>query len=80
MQIAWMSVFALLLWYSVNISTVILNKWLYQQHSFHFPLFLTSMHMLACLVLSAFVLHVLRLVPLSEVALSDRLRRIAPLA
>jgi len=38
------------------------------------------MHMLACLFLSAFVIHVLKLVPAVEVNSADRFRRIAPFA
>jgi len=37
--------FAILFWYTVNIGTVILNKWIYWQHDFSFPITLTMLHM-----------------------------------
>merc|ERR1711907_406917 len=72
--------FALGLWYSVNISTVILNKWLFKELNFHFPLLLTLCHMTMCYVLASIVLVGLRAWPLTPVSSAQRMNRIAPLA
>jgi hypothetical protein len=71
---------AILLWYLVNISTVVLNKWIFQKMEFPFPLLLTQCHMLMSYLLALIVLRVLRLMPETVVSSQDRWNKIAPLA
>jgi solute carrier family 35 protein E3 len=68
------------LWYLVNISTVILNKWLFNNMSFGYPLALTWCHMSMSYLLAFVVLRVLNLMPLTNVSPTDRFSKIAPLA
>jgi solute carrier family 35 protein E3 len=68
------------LWYLVNISTVILNKWLFDNMQFGYPLLLTWCHMSMSYLLAFLVLRVFRLMPLTVVNSTDRFSKIAPLA
>lgn len=73
-------VLAILLWYLVNISTVILNKWLFQMMQFNYPLMLTMCHMAMSYLLAALCLNVFRLMPVTVVSPADRWTKVAPLA
>lgn len=59
---------------------MILNKWLFKELNFHFPLLLTLCHMSMCYVLAALVLDVAQVWPRTVVSSQQRMYRIAPLA
>lgn len=74
------AIFAILAWYTTNIFTVVLNKYLFQIIEFTFPLTLTAIHMLICSIGSVLVLKVFKLVPLIQIDRNKLGSHIFPLA
>ncbi|EGC35066.1 hypothetical protein DICPUDRAFT_92094 [Dictyostelium purpureum] len=63
---------SLSLWFVLNISTLILNKYIYSSLYFYYPITLTAIHMLLCWVGSVFVLKVYKLIPLIQISWSSQ--------
>jgi drug/metabolite transporter (DMT)-like permease len=72
--------FAIILWYTVNIFTVICNKWIYVKKGFTFPFTLTLCHMTAGFVCGYLSLHVFRFVPTTVVSREAQMTRVLPMA
>uniref|UniRef100_A0A7S1YIC0 Sugar phosphate transporter domain-containing protein n=1 Tax=Sexangularia sp. CB-2014 TaxID=1486929 RepID=A0A7S1YIC0_9EUKA len=72
--------FAIILWYTVNIFTVICNKWIYVKKDFTFPFTLTLCHMTAGFICGYLSLHVFRVVPTTIVSKEAQLSRVFPMA
>ncbi|GAA0166897.1 hypothetical protein Leryth_006485 [Lithospermum erythrorhizon] len=71
---------AVLQWWSFNVTVVIMNKWIFQNLDFKFPLTVSCVHFI-CSALGAFlVIKVMKLKPLIEVESRDRWRRIFPMS
>lgn len=70
----------LAIWMVMNIATVILNKYLFQELHFNYPISLTIVHMVTCSVGSFLVLRTFNITPLQPVPLPDIGMRILPLA
>ncbi|KAK5578337.1 hypothetical protein RB653_008007 [Dictyostelium firmibasis] len=58
---------SLALWFILNISTLILNKYIYSSLYFYYPITLTAIHMFICWIGSVVVLRVYKLIPLVAV-------------
>mmetsp|Transcript_18102 Transcript_18102/g.29739 ORF Transcript_18102/g.29739 Transcript_18102/m.29739 type:complete len:349 (+) Transcript_18102:267-1313(+) len=65
-------------WYACNVFTVILNKWIFQEYGFTFPLTLTIVHFVTCWIGAVVVLRVLRIIPLIQVSTQDVSRKLLP--
>ncbi|KAM9975843.1 hypothetical protein ACTFIW_013235 [Dictyostelium discoideum] len=63
---------ALGLWFILNISTLILNKYIYSSLYFYYPITLTTIHMFVCWIGSVAVLRVYKLIPLIAVQWSGK--------
>lgn len=50
-------------WFGANVTTVILNKHIFQNLGWMFPITLTIVHMVTCLIGSVLVLKVFRVTP-----------------
>jgi len=74
------AVVALALWYATNIFTVILNKYLFQNIGFVFPLTLTAIHMFLSTLGSLIVLKVFHVVPFIAVGRDKLISHVLPLA
>ncbi|KNA05982.1 hypothetical protein SOVF_185210 [Spinacia oleracea] len=69
-----------LAWYSSNIGVLLLNKYLLTIYGYRYPIFLTTLHMLACSVYSSFAVHSLRLVPAQVIQSRKQLLKIFSLS
>ncbi|XP_038971608.1 probable sugar phosphate/phosphate translocator At1g12500, partial [Phoenix dactylifera] len=67
-------------WYLSNIGVLLLNKYLLSIYGYRYPIFLTTLHMLACSAYSAAAVRWLRLVPLQPVSSRRQLLKIAALS
>ncbi|KAG1359172.1 UDP-URONIC ACID TRANSPORTER 1 [Cocos nucifera] len=67
-------------WYLSNIGVLLLNKYLLSIYGYRYPIFLTTLHMLACSAYSAAAVRWLRLVPLQSVSSRRQLLKIAALS
>jgi len=74
------SVGSILLWYTFNISTLLLNKYIFQIIDFHLPLSLTLVHMCYCSLGATLVLRVFKLMPFEPVDNASYKKKIIPLA
>ncbi|KAF2075908.1 hypothetical protein CYY_002799 [Polysphondylium violaceum] len=72
--------FSLAFWFVLNISTLILNKFIFSTLLFSYPITLTAIHMLICSIGSILVLRVYKLVPLIEINYSEQFSKILLLA
>jgi len=72
--------FYIFCWYTVNVATVILNKYIFKSMLFLFPVSLTAIHMLTCTVGCYIAIHWVKLVPWQEKEWSFKLQRVLPLA
>lgn len=50
-------------WFGANVTTVILNKYIFQKLLWTFPVTLTIVHMVTCLLGSVLVLKIFRVTP-----------------
>lgn len=63
-----------------NITTLVLNKWLFVWVKFTYPLTLTALHMFACTVGSVIILHGVKLVKWTRLPPREIITRVAPQA
>lgn len=66
-------------WFGANVTTVILNKHIFQNLGWMFPVSLTIVHMVTCLVGSVLVLKVLKMTPFVNLSWNEWLRGVLPL-
>ncbi|XP_021754028.1 probable sugar phosphate/phosphate translocator At1g12500 [Chenopodium quinoa] len=69
-----------LAWYSSNIGVLLLNKYLLTIYGYRYPIFLTTIHMIACTFYSSFAIHSLRLVPAQYIQSRKQLLKIFSLS
>lgn len=70
----------ILAWYATNVTTVILNKYIFKFLEFTFPITLTAIHMMICSLGAYATIFGFKLVKLHHIESSTRYRRIVPLA
>jgi len=68
------------IWWSANIATVLLNKWVFAKLSFEFPMALTLIHFSVCFVGAWVVIRWLQWNHCVELSWEDRKSKIAPIA
>jgi len=66
-------------WFGANITTVILNKHIFQNLGWLFPVSLTIVHMVTCLVGSFLVLKVFKMAPFVHLSWNEWLKGVLPL-
>jgi len=71
---------AILVWYFFNITTLLMNKYIFQMWHFRFPMFLTLVHMLVSAVGSPLLNRHVITGPKRSVSSSDYAYRVVPLA
>ncbi|GAM21406.1 hypothetical protein SAMD00019534_045810, partial [Acytostelium subglobosum LB1] len=74
-----MAVISLAMWFVMNISTLILNKYIYVSLHFTYPVSLTAIHMMVCSIGSYLVLRVFEMTPLVPISMREQLKTILPL-
>ncbi|KAK9716486.1 hypothetical protein RND81_06G236600 [Saponaria officinalis] len=67
-------------WYSSNIGVLLLNKYLLSIYGYHYPIFLTTLHMLFSAAYSAVSVHYLRLTPPQHIHSRHQLLKIVSLS
>lgn len=67
-------------WWFFNVATVILNKYIFQELKFSFPLTLSTVHFIISAIGAYLFLRVLKLRPLIEVKPGDQWTRVLPMA
>ncbi|KAJ4950763.1 hypothetical protein NE237_027595 [Protea cynaroides] len=71
---------AILQWWGFNVTVIIMNKWIFQNLDFKYPLSVSCIHFICSAVGAYLVIKVLKLKPLIEVNPEDRWRRIFPMS
>ncbi|XP_061341951.1 UDP-galactose transporter 1-like [Gastrolobium bilobum] len=74
------SLLAILQWWAFNVTVIIMNKWIFQNLDFKFPLSVSCIHFICSAIGGYVVIHVLKLKPLISVDPGDRWRRIFPMS
>ncbi|KAI4337811.1 hypothetical protein L6164_016183 [Bauhinia variegata] len=74
------SLLAILQWWAFNVTVIIVNKWIFQNLDFKFPLSVSCVHFICSSVGAYLVIKVLKLKPLISVDPEDRWRRIFPMS
>eukprot|EP01112_Ceratiomyxa_fruticulosa_P012178 TRINITY_DN3361_c0_g1_i2.p1 TRINITY_DN3361_c0_g1~~TRINITY_DN3361_c0_g1_i2.p1 ORF type:complete len:328 (-),score=45.02 TRINITY_DN3361_c0_g1_i2:53-1036(-) len=70
----------LAVWMLMNVSTVILNKYIYQVFNFKYPFSLTGVHMAVCFIGAFILLRVTKTFPMQPISSNEITRRILPLS
>eukprot|EP01113_Clastostelium_recurvatum_P027827 TRINITY_DN336_c0_g1_i3.p1 TRINITY_DN336_c0_g1~~TRINITY_DN336_c0_g1_i3.p1 ORF type:complete len:416 (+),score=114.27 TRINITY_DN336_c0_g1_i3:64-1248(+) len=71
---------ALLLWFTFNALTLLLNKFLFAKLQFSYPFALTAVHMATCSFFAFLIIKVFKWIPFQQQSRSDIIRHILPLA
>jgi len=71
---------ALLIWFTFNALTLLLNKFLFAKLQFSYPLALTAVHMFVCTIFSWAIILVFKLLPFQKQTSRDIIRHVLPLA
>lgn len=66
-------------WFAANVTTVILNKHIFQNLGWMFPVSLTIVHMVTCMIGSILVLKVFRVTPFVSLPWNEWLKGVLPL-
>ena len=66
-------------WFAANVTTVILNKHIFQNLGWMFPVSLTIVHMVTCLIGSVLVLKVFKLTPFVNLSWKEWMKGVLPL-
>eukprot|EP00268_Persea_americana_P009592 TRINITY_DN1383_c0_g1_i4.p1 TRINITY_DN1383_c0_g1~~TRINITY_DN1383_c0_g1_i4.p1 ORF type:complete len:342 (-),score=41.82 TRINITY_DN1383_c0_g1_i4:365-1390(-) len=74
------SLLAILQWWGFNVTVIIMNKWIFQNLDFKFPLSVSCIHFICSSFGAYLAIKVLKLKPLIEVDPEDRWRRIFPMS
>ncbi|CAL9094805.1 unnamed protein product [Musa acuminata var. zebrina] len=74
------AVLSILQWWAFNVTVIIMNKWIFQNLDFKFPLTVSCIHFICSAVGAYIVIKLLKLKPLIEVDPEDRWRRIFPMS
>ncbi|XP_043705875.1 GDP-mannose transporter GONST5-like [Telopea speciosissima] len=71
---------AILQWWGFNVTVIVMNKWIFQNLDFKYPLSVSCIHFICSAVGAYLVIKVLKLKPLIEVNPEDRWRTIFPMS
>jgi len=74
------AIFCIVMWFVMNISTLILNKYIFTSLQFTYPLSLTAVHMATCFAGAILTLRVFKLIPFISINWNDCFQKILPLA
>lgn len=74
------SLLAILQWWGFNVTVIIMNKWIFQNLDFKFPLTVSCIHFICSAVGAYIAIKIFRIKPLIEVDPEDRWRRIFPMS
>ncbi|RRT62704.1 hypothetical protein B296_00026026 [Ensete ventricosum] len=74
------AVLSILQWWGFNVTVIIMNKWIFQNLDFKFPLTVSCIHFICSSVGAYIAIKVLKIKPLIEVKSEDRWRRIFPMS
>ena len=66
-------------WFGANVSTVILNKYIFKTLGWMYPVSLTIVHMVTCLIGSILALKVMRITPFVNLSWKEWSRGVVPL-
>ncbi|KAM1074524.1 hypothetical protein ACFX11_019705 [Malus domestica] len=67
-------------WYMSNICVLLINKYLINFYSFRYPIFLTMLHMISCVVYSYVAIHLIEIVPHQNILSSRQFFKILALS
>jgi len=70
----------LISWMVMNISTIILNKFIYQAFLFNYPMSLTAVHMITCSIGSFVALRIFHTIPLIHLSWDEITYKVFPLS
>jgi len=74
------AIFCIVMWFVMNISTLILNKYIFTSLQFTYPFTLTAVHMGTCFIGAVLTLKVFKLIPFISINWTDCFQKILPLA
>lgn len=74
------SVLCILQWWGFNVTVIIMNKWIFQNLDFKYPLTVSCIHFICSAIGAFLVINVFKLKPLIVVDPEDRWRRIFPMS
>ncbi|CAL9115995.1 UDP-galactose transporter 1 [Musa acuminata AAA Group] len=74
------TVLSILQWWGFNVTVIIMNKWIFQNLDFKFPLTVSCIHFICSSVGAYIAIKLLKIKPLIEVKSEDRWRRIFPMS
>ncbi|KAG6519732.1 UDP-galactose transporter 1-like [Zingiber officinale] len=74
------AVLSILQWWVFNVTVIIMNKWIFQNLDFKFPLTVSCIHFICSAIGAYIVIELLKMKPLIEVEPEDRWRRIFPMS
>ncbi|WOL03571.1 hypothetical protein Cni_G12291 [Canna indica] len=74
------AVLSILQWWTFNVTVIIINKWIFQNLDFKFPLTVSCVHFICSAVGAYIAINLLKIKPLIEVKTEDRWRRIFPMS
>ncbi|URD75301.1 UAA transporter family [Musa troglodytarum] len=74
------AVLSILQWWGFNVTVIIMNKWIFQNLDFKFPLTVSCIHFICSSVGAYIAIKLLKIKPLIEVKSEDRWRRIFPMS
>ncbi|XP_074581172.1 UDP-galactose transporter 1-like [Curcuma longa] len=74
------AVLSILQWWVFNVTVIIMNKWIFQNLDFKFPLTVSCIHFICSAIGAYTVIELLKMKPLIEVEPEDRWRRIFPMS
>ncbi|KAG6522654.1 UDP-galactose transporter 1-like [Zingiber officinale] len=74
------AVLSILQWWVFNVTVIIMNKWIFQNLDFKFPLTVSCIHFICSAIGAYTVIELLKIKPLIEVEPEDRWRRIFPMS
>ncbi|RWR82242.1 UDP-galactose transporter 1 [Cinnamomum micranthum f. kanehirae] len=74
------AILAIFQWWGFNVTVIIMNKWIFQNLDFKFPLSVSCIHFICSSIGAYLAIKVLKVKPLIEVDPEDRWRRIFPMS
>eukprot|EP00268_Persea_americana_P009589 TRINITY_DN1383_c0_g1_i1.p1 TRINITY_DN1383_c0_g1~~TRINITY_DN1383_c0_g1_i1.p1 ORF type:complete len:342 (-),score=28.24 TRINITY_DN1383_c0_g1_i1:365-1390(-) len=74
------AILAIFQWWGFNVTVIIMNKWIFQNLDFKFPLSVSCIHFICSSIGAYMAIKVLKVKPLIEVDPEDRWRRIFPMS
>lgn len=74
------AILAILQWWGFNVTVIIMNKWIFQNLDFKFPLTVSCVHFICSAIGAYIAIKLLKIKPLIEVDPEDRWKRIFPMS